>query len=489
MERTDKQKMWSSKVGKVFNTMPRDGNHHSTVWLTRKVLEKRFSALLSFPGVHICLDGPTGTGKSSLALTELNKANLNYKIVQITKFMNWGKFCQEVVSEKNRKSALNGNKLANLANEINKKFNSEELSGLCYDLDIDDENFALGGKKSKARELVKYCDRHNIIDSLVDKLNELRDGTDWKLFVEEMESSSLQKSRRADITEHDICEFLSSNGLSLLIDDFERSNQEIVERIADMCKLLTESYVHPSTKLIIVGTDDIYKRLYEANPSLEGRLEELSVGTLPSPEDSWKFLQIGFEKLKLRHPAMEAKENRFSSVTQDDNLKSMRAVYEAANGLPKSLNELGRDISLTGIDRKRISPDDVIKTANKMPQKALSRFKRKHREIIKMVEADAAIRIVLQELYQTGIGQIHHWSEIVSSLTPEIPESNLNKALSELVSTHFLVQTGWDGDVLFVSDPRMAHTLGVVIENPEKYGQKAEKYAPMGQLTLPFDMH
>ena len=52
---------WARKVGQVFNTMPRIGSYEKTVWLPRGNIEKRVTEVLENRGVHICMDGPTGT--------------------------------------------------------------------------------------------------------------------------------------------------------------------------------------------------------------------------------------------------------------------------------------------------------------------------------------------------------------------------------------------------------------------------------------------
>lgn len=423
------RRKWSMKVGKVFYTMPRDGSVKDTVWLRRHKVEQRLSDVLGFPGVHICIDGPTGTGKTSLALTELNSEDFEYTLVQVTEKMDWTEFCKRLATPP-----------------------SDRESSLSAELGVGVEGLVPTGK-------------------LEVSLGSTRRPSDSVGLLEEV-------AKRW--SEHDVCQMMTGEKTALLIDDFERASDEILVRVADMSKLLTESYVHPVAKLIIVGTGDIYRRLYQANPSLEARLEEISLGTLPTATDSWKFLQMGFEKLGLTHPAND------EHVSREENVQCMQAIYQAADGLPKTLNELGRDISLRGLGRNRISPADVKEIADQIPRKGLSRFRHEFSEIMRLVEKSTAVRILLQQLYETGIGQIHHWSEIVSKEVGELPEDQLATAIQELVEVGFLIQTGPFGDVLYVTDPLVAHTLGVIIENPEKYGQQLEKYAPMGQLTLPF---
>ena len=280
--------------------------------------------------------------------------------------------------------------------------------------------------------------------------------------------------------EHDVCDHMVKQNTALLIDDFERANEEIVRRVSDMCKLLTQSYQKPYAKIIVVGTNDICKRLYEANSSLESRLEEISLGTLPTKYDSWRFLLLGFAALHLKHPAND------KYVTEEQRNECVQAVYEAADGLPKSLNELGRDISLKGIDRSRVSPSDVLQVTSLMPKKNLNLYRREFPQIIKCVQGNLAVRSVLQHLYKEGIGHIHDWDDIVASLQLSFSEDQLDNAICQLIDAGFLVRTGRNGNVLFVSKPTLAHTLGVLVSYPDKYQVPQSLYGRDGQLAFSF---
>lgn len=427
--RDPQREKWLRSIGKVFKTNPRNGNEESTVWLRRRKLEERFNDVLGFSGVHICLDGPTGTGKSSLAITGLNRAEIKYVLVQLTEKMNWADFCKRLVT-------------LPVIHE----------SSVSAGLDVGVEGLVPKG-------------------SFQVSLGASKRATDSVDLLEKIAGSW---------AEHDICNMMVKKETALLIDDFERANPEIVVRIADMCKLLTESYVHPAAKLIVVGTGDIYKNLYLANSSLEARLEEISVGTISDANESWTFLRMGFEKLGLRHPG----NSRF--VSKEERLECIRAVYDAADGLPKTLNELGRDISIKGFNRSGVTPTDVKEVARQMPEKGLSRFQREFSKMTKLIEKSTAARIVLYKMYKSGIGQIHYRSDLIKSLKYELPEEQVDSAIQELITSEFLIQTGPHEEVLYVTDPKFAHNLGVVIEDPEKYGQSPDKYALIGQLTLPF---
>lgn len=63
---------------------------------------------------------------------------------------------------------------ARLRQVLAEKFDQEEIQDLCFDLDVDFD--ALRGEGKKARELVAYCRRHDLLKELVARLTELRPG-------------------------------------------------------------------------------------------------------------------------------------------------------------------------------------------------------------------------------------------------------------------------------------------------------------------------
>lgn len=74
-----------------------------------------------------------------------------------------------------------------------------------------------------------------------------------------------------------------------------------------------------------------------------------------------------------------------------------------------------------------------------------------------------------------------------SCFHPEPDSSELQKvheAIGRLVQVGFLVKTGAAGEVLFLSEPAMAHTIGAVITNPGKFEGGAQFAESFGQQTL-----
>jgi AAA domain len=436
---------WLIEVQKVFNVVPRDGSIEGTVWIERTEEQNKLHDLLGLVGVHICIDGSTGTGKSSLAITELHKSKLKYVLVQLTQATTWAELCRQLVQ-----------------------------------------------RVPSTRENSASAELEAGLDGVIPKLGfRVSLGTSNRA----SDSIGVGESIASSWSEHDVCQMLYNEQKVLLIDDFDQANEEIQRRTVGMCRLLTETYVHPKAKLVIVGTDDICQRLFRINRSLEGRLEEVSLGTFPDSGLSWKFLQMGFNKLNVAHPGKDSKlvEPRF--LTDSDNSICMQAIYIAADGLPKSLNQLGKDISLKAVNLNgsrrgqkgngRITVYDITSTSKSAPMRNLSNFEMQFPRILGLVRRSGEARMVLAYLYKSGIGRVFSWAHIVSVLSYTLPQESVNTALNELVECNFLVRTGRYNDVLFVFDPALAHTLAVIASNPTEYGQSVEAFGPLAQLSLP----
>jgi hypothetical protein len=69
---------------------------------------------------------------------------------------------------------------ASLRKNLVEWFNDSELRGLCFDMNVDYETLSGDNKADKARELVSYCERRQIIPDLVVKCRELRPKVSWE---------------------------------------------------------------------------------------------------------------------------------------------------------------------------------------------------------------------------------------------------------------------------------------------------------------------
>jgi hypothetical protein len=63
---------------------------------------------------------------------------------------------------------------SNLRKVLAEQFNTSEIRDLCFDLRIDYERLTNDTKGDLARELISYCDRHDLLSRLIRKVLELR---------------------------------------------------------------------------------------------------------------------------------------------------------------------------------------------------------------------------------------------------------------------------------------------------------------------------
>src|ERR1700722_19725760 len=88
----------STRIEQFFGSSPRNGTEEGVLWRPRDRLEKRLSQLLSARSQNICIDGPTGSGKSSLAITVLSKIKQTFVWVPVISNMSWPDFCEEIIT-------------------------------------------------------------------------------------------------------------------------------------------------------------------------------------------------------------------------------------------------------------------------------------------------------------------------------------------------------------------------------------------------------
>lgn len=418
---------WGRRVGIVFDTGPRDGTTDSVVWLPRTALERTLEQLLG-SHTHVCIDGPTGTGKSSLAITALRRCRIPYTAVQLTQKMTWRAFCRRIVG-------CDGNAEKSLTAEVSGGFEK----GLPH----------LGFKLS-ASVKGKPSDRIEYLKKLVDE---------WD--------------------ENDVSQVLAENNMTLMVDDLERPDgSEIITRLADMAKLLTQTHVAPNARIIFIGTGDIYARLYAANSALDARIKEVSVGTLSERNESWAYIVKGLDRLGLDQPAKDTKISRL--VLQ----QCIDSLYSAADGLLKSVSDIGHSISMRGIGRKRVTTADIHDVCDPIPMKNLTKYRKAFPIIIHLANTNAAVSQLLTQLYKRGVGRIHHWDDLLVE-SGDMPVDQLDNAVAELIGAQFLVRTGESGDVLFLQNPAFAHTLGVLLGDREKYPGARKVLGDTQQLCLP----
>jgi hypothetical protein len=434
---TDKFEQWRAKVGAVFNVAPRIGSSKQTVWLTRSLPMNNFRNTFLNPGTHVCLDGPSGAGKTSLVLTFLEKERFPYAYVQITTSMTWPDLCRQL--------------LLPVAND---ELGMEGRVELGLDRALPTAKFRVSlGTKGRASDALDYADKlaHS-----------------WK--------------------EHDLVQSLCAEGLTLVLDDAERASPELLTGLADACKLLTTRTAAPHVKMCFVGTDRLFTRLLHANRSLDQRVRQTTLGAFPSHVSSWHFLQIGFEHLGLRIPGTS-----LISAENDQQEACIEAVYEAADGLPKSLNALGQDIALRAHTRTAVDARHIKDAARDMCDENWRKYGRDFPRVLQCLDAQPICRALVRALYNNGIATIHYANDLFVLLSKDaalegtiLSEASVREGLNHLERVSFLVLTGRSGEVAYVTDPTAAHTLGVVMRSEghatEMRAQLREKAAVTGSF-------
>ena len=426
---------WVRSVGRVFQINPRIGSDADTIWISRSKEESILQRLLATPGKNICLDGPSGVGKTSLALTTIRSLDCPYIEIQLTRKTDWSGFCR-IVIEKLR----------------------DPMRGFAFELQAGLKNFIPSvDLKILFSRKTSYADRLEAIDKIASYM-----------------------------MENDLAKWICEANCILMIDDFEKANNELLGRISDLTKILTQTCQSQNGKLLIVGTGDIYYQLYMGDKALESRLAEVSLGTLPDKSWSWRYLIEGFNKLGLFHPSNS---KYVRSKQREDCINS---VSQACDGLLKTLTELGSRVCLSkSPDAKSISVKSITTEAEKMPIEIFNKFKKRHPVIRKLLERDIECRRVIEALYKLGIGRIHSISELESQIQNDYQYDDnevaihVDRSIDELVDIEFIVRTGENRNIVYVTDPALAHNLGVAIAHGTDYGIPKEYSSTFGQLSLP----
>lgn len=425
---------WVRKVARVFNLYPRIGPDDGVFWYTRAQATSRFAEAFERPGAHVCLDGPTGAGKTSLALTQLVQSSVRHAAVQVTSELDWAGFCRQVLTPPT-------------ANE------SSIEGGLEFGVD-------------KGLPVVKCR------VSLGDKGRPLDD-------------EALREKLSNTWTEHDVARQLASENTLLLVDDLERGSDRLLRRLSDLCKLLTQTFVAENAKVVLVGSGDIYRRLHHENPALEERLLQVTLGGFQSPMDSIAFITRGFRALRLRHPWNSG----FVEQRQKADLCKNR-IWEAADGLPKSLNMLGQEIALRAEGRSGVTWHEIVNEADKMAETHWVEYANRFPTIVDFLHKQPVAAAVVGYLYEQGIAKPHRVSQIqqVVAKGSGCSYAEVEAILEQLVIGDFLIRTGKTGEITFVKHPTAAHSLGVAMREPGRFKHIADPARGQRPLPLAFPM-
>lgn len=421
---------WAERVGAVFDTRPRVSINGGKSWIPRPE-EELLANAIAYPGVHVCLDGPSGSGKTSLARTLFTKrrARGRHIYARLSNSTTWSSFKTQLVERSSsRKDADQGTSV-----------------------------------KVGLKDLIPYLEFEGALSV----------------------GSLVKRAKRAEILEHlhipEIADILTAEKLILAVDDCEQASDEMIRMLADLCKELSDRSTDSHAKLVLIGTNDIYRRLINANISIKGRIDEVTLCSVQDRFAGWKFITEGLTQLGLRNPD----EDKF---IQEDKLKLARdAVYDAADGLPKSIVQLGRTLGLRGESRTRVSFADIQAAAQDVTCRTFHDYRREYRALMFALRKKPELQLVCRWMFQHGVVSRHSFSEMAEDLRKNATYGILDDVVEALVDAQFLIRTGKDGDVFFARDPLLAHTLGVALETPAKVGADASFFGNgKHQLLLPF---
>ena len=85
-----------------------------------------------------------------------------------------------LIAQRQSGSDIDHANLVKLFQKVDRHFNDSELRDLCFQLDVDYEDFGVIGKRDKARELVTMMDRHGRLSNLTTRAAQLRPKVKWQ---------------------------------------------------------------------------------------------------------------------------------------------------------------------------------------------------------------------------------------------------------------------------------------------------------------------
>ncbi len=348
-EKTRRTK-WRERVGRVFDVNPRIGLDSDTVWITRKD-EAAIAEVFERPHTHVCVDGPSGSGKTSLALTFLEGGSVPYAYVPLSRHTIWADVCKELLLP---------------AKHVRKTASADLEVGFDGPIPMGRFRIAFGVETDPGQE------------------------------------EEVANERASRWTLHDVARHLIDANAMLVVDNFEFACNELITQFTGLARLLGQPGAPGYAKLLVIGTGDVFFRLIGGEESLRDRVGEVTVGTLPDHGMAWNFLIQGFEKLSLFHPANSRIKSERAKLRQ-----CMRATFEAADGLPKTVNFLGAEIARAAYGSPGVSVAVILEQAKRLAQAKWEECLGRPPRWLEALEADGNAMEVVQWLYRTGLGGIY----------------------------------------------------------------------------------
>jgi hypothetical protein len=405
-----------------FTHSPRDGT--KTPWLPRPILQNRISNYVSIEGKPFCVDGPTGTGKSSLVRWAFQEK-------------------RHLLVECGRELTMQ-HLTARVLRDLGKHFGQWQRK---YSLEL-----------SLTPKILLSGDQQNASQSVCEIKGRVFDSS--KMIAQ------------------DLADLLRTLDTTLIIDDFEKADESMVASLADATKMLTgESDDYPNARIVFVGTKDIFLRLLRADGSLQGRLEQVTTSVLEDKGASWAYLKKGFDALHFKYPGAKGYQTQHQQRCAD-------LAFESAGGLLKALSQLGEHIR--GRTDYLIPHTTIHEECQGLLQRSIKEYFGQLAGFIRDIVQSPGKKLLIRKLFQEGVGNVHSLSRILEDIQ-EIDRQEVKTAYETLCASRMLfeVDRGQNDRRFYIEDPRFAHVFGVVIMDPAKWGFSEEICKLTGQLELP----
>lgn len=381
----------------IFSTQP-IGEWREDIWLPRVPLEREFSYTIGATSQHICVDGPSGTGKTSLTQSMFFRYATPYISVQIYDGMTWQQFCR---------------------------------------------NFIEAPRNTKITDTSMFRGVFKFFQPEV--------GFDFRYTNEWSAKESMEiVSHLADVwTPDDVAKSIALNDFTLIVDDFERGEGDLVRNIASLVKILGQSY---RGRVVVVGTDDVLMKLVKINPSISARVSEITVDGLGSPVDSANFIIRKFKLLKINTPFTSSGNSAVSREVQT-------LVYSATSGLLKDLNELGLALAREVSAKRILSLNALRKICQVMIKEKSYRMRSQCRALARVVNQSIESQRVVEFLATRGASKATFVAEIQDHFLNTLDDDKIEEVLSILESEGVLALTGAERRKVFFKNPIMFNSV------------------------------
>jgi ABC-type dipeptide/oligopeptide/nickel transport system ATPase subunit len=412
----------------VFGSDPRTGNEASGFWWSTRPGDKAFYDAVVAKGKSVCLDGPTGSGKTSLAMRGLQSQGFRFARVPISPSMTWRELCKEVVTVPTARDRT-----------------------VSFRLSFGLKSFVPSG---------------NIDAGLEESMTPIAE-------------LAFEGEYLDGFSQHDLARLLDRTKTALLLDDFENAGDELVDRVASMVKILASPDYRREAKVVITAIDNAFTKMLAKQPTLRGRLEPVHLGGLPDRGDPWGFIVEGLGNLGIRNPATSRYPNQIAGQRE-----CRDAVYDASAGILKDITALGYWLADSGFSRKSVTVSEITKLCDRISRANVGEHALEFRRPLRYAVEDPVVHDILAYLHSRGISRVHYVHDIKAAIEEKSSPDQVYTAIERLVSKGVLVQTGLHSGALFPRDAALLHALCLAASNPKKYGAPKEFYEN-AQFLLP----